>query len=85
MNRILKVIMLPLIVSNLFGQGKKIFISADLEGVVGVVTGEQLGPSGFEYNRFRAFMTADVTAAIQARSAERRVGKECRSRLSPYH
>ena len=58
MNRNLKVIMLPLIVSNLFGQGKKIFISADLEGVVGVVTGEQLGPSGFEYNRFREFMTA---------------------------
>ena len=66
MNRILKVIMLPLIVSNLFGQGKKIFISADLEGVVGVVTGEQLGPSGFEYNRFREFMTAEVNAAIQA-------------------
>jgi D-amino peptidase len=44
----------------------KIYISADMEGVVGVVTGEQLGPQGFEYNRFREFMTAEVSAAIQA-------------------
>jgi len=44
----------------------KIYISADMEGVVGVVTGEQLGPSGFEYNRFREFMTAEVNAAIKA-------------------
>ncbi len=28
--------------------GLKIYISADMEGVVGVVTGDQLGPSGFE-------------------------------------
>ncbi len=44
----------------------KIYISADMEGVVGVVTGEQLGPSGFEYQRFRGFMTAEVNAAIEA-------------------
>ncbi len=44
----------------------KIYISADMEGVVGVVTGEQLGPSGFEYQRFREFMTAEVNAAIEA-------------------
>ncbi|MCH7571140.1 MAG: M55 family metallopeptidase, partial [Deltaproteobacteria bacterium] len=30
-------------------EGLKIYISADMEGVVGVVTGDQLGPSGFEY------------------------------------
>ena len=52
-----------------FGQGKKIFISADLEGVVGAVTSEQLGPNGFEYNRFREFMTAEVNAAINAARA----------------
>ncbi|MBT6389905.1 MAG: hypothetical protein HOJ69_01520, partial [Candidatus Marinimicrobia bacterium] len=51
MNRILKLLLVPMMISSLWGQGKKIFISADLEGVVGVVTGEQLGPSGFEYNR----------------------------------
>ena len=49
--------------------GLKIYISADMEGVVGVVTGEQLGPSGFEYGRFREFMTREVLAAIDAAKA----------------
>ena len=44
----------------------KIYISADMEGVVGVVTGDQLGPQGFEYNRFREFMTEEVKAAVGA-------------------
>ena len=44
----------------------KIYISADMEGVVGAVTDEQLGPEGFEYERFREFMTAEVNAAIDA-------------------
>lgn len=44
----------------------KIYISADMEGVVGVVTAEQLGPQGFEYQRFREFMTNEVNAAIDA-------------------
>ena len=57
---------MALMVSMVWGKGKKIFISADMEGVVGAVTGEQLGPSGFEYQRFREFMTAEVNAAIQA-------------------
>ena len=48
------------------GDGLKIYISADMEGVVGVVTGEQLGPGGFEYERFRHFMTEEVNAAIDA-------------------
>ncbi len=46
--------------------GLKIYISADMEGVAGVVTDEQLGPSGFEYERFRDFMTAEVNACIAA-------------------
>jgi D-amino peptidase len=49
--------------------GLKIYISADMEGVVGAVTGEQLGPSGFEYQRFRQFMTDEVNAAIDAARA----------------
>lgn len=44
----------------------KIYISADMEGVVGVVSNEQLGPQGFEYARFREFMTQEVNAAIEA-------------------
>ncbi|OGU04995.1 MAG: hypothetical protein A2W29_07785 [Gemmatimonadetes bacterium RBG_16_66_8] len=42
----------------------KVFISADMEGVAGVVTGDQLGPGGFEYERFRRIMTGEVKAAI---------------------
>ncbi|HKP70336.1 MAG TPA: M55 family metallopeptidase [Pyrinomonadaceae bacterium] len=44
----------------------KIYISADMEGVVGVVSGDQLGPAAFEYQRFREFMTQEVNAAIEA-------------------
>ena len=43
----------------------KVYISADMEGVAGVVSGDQLGPAAFEYERFRGFMTAEVLAAIQ--------------------
>jgi D-amino peptidase len=46
-------------------QTVKVFISADMEGIAGVVSPEQLGPSGFEYGRFREFMTAEVLAAIE--------------------
>jgi D-amino peptidase len=48
------------------GAKMKIYISADMEGVVGAVTGEQLGPQGFEYQRFREFMTQEVNAAVEA-------------------
>src|ERR687893_732242 len=44
----------------------KIYISADMEGVAGVVPAEQLGPAGFEYARFREFMTLEVLAAVEA-------------------
>ncbi len=44
----------------------KIYISVDMEGVVGVVTADQLGPTGFEYQRFREFMTQETNAAIEA-------------------
>src|SRR5262245_32535385 len=51
-------------------QGKlKVYVSADMEGVAGVVTGDQLGPQGFEYERFRGFMTNEVLAAIEGARA----------------
>ena len=34
----------------------KIHISVDMEGITGVVTEAQLGPGGFEYERFRQFI-----------------------------
>ncbi|NOX69641.1 MAG: M55 family metallopeptidase [Gammaproteobacteria bacterium] len=46
--------------------GLKVHISADMEGVAGVVSRDQLGPKGFEYGQFRKFMTAEVNAAIEA-------------------
>ena len=66
MKHLTKCILTLSIITGLWSQDKKIFISADLEGVVGAVSGEQLGPGGFEYNRFREFMTAEVNAAIEA-------------------
>lgn len=44
----------------------KVYISADMEGLAGVVDQNQLGPKGFEYSQFRKFMTAEVNAAIDA-------------------
>ena len=46
-------------------QRLKVFISVDMEGIAGVVTDQQLGPTGFEYARFREFMTAEALAAIE--------------------
>jgi D-amino peptidase len=37
-----------------------------MEGVGGVVTGEQLSPAGFEYGRFREFMTREALSAVEA-------------------
>lgn len=48
---------------------RKVYVSADMEGVAGVVTGDQLGPPGFEYERFRGFMTDEVLAAIEGARA----------------
>ncbi|HKE55466.1 MAG TPA: M55 family metallopeptidase, partial [Pyrinomonadaceae bacterium] len=65
------VLLLLCLAINLNAQEKrmKIYISADMEGVVGVVTGDQLVPQGFEYQRFREFMTQEVNAAIEGARA----------------
>lgn len=59
-----------LMVSTLLGFAQpkklKVYISVDMEGVAGAVTGDQLGPGGFEYERFRQFMTREALAAVQA-------------------
>ena len=49
--------------------GMKIYISVDMEGIAGVVTNDQLGPPGFEYERFRGFMTNETLAAIEGARA----------------
>ena len=47
----------------------KVYISVDMEGVAGVVTADQLTPGGFEYERFRRFMTDEAIAAIRGAKA----------------
>lgn len=43
----------------------KIYISADMEGVCGVVHSDQTDATHAEYQRFRKLMTAEVNAAVQ--------------------
>ena len=43
----------------------KILIAADMEGITGVVHGDQTTPGQAEYERFRRVMTGDVNAAIR--------------------
>jgi D-amino peptidase len=47
-------------------KGFKVYVSVDMEGVVGTVTDDQLGPGGFEYQKFREFMTREALAAVNA-------------------
>ena len=44
----------------------RLSISADIDGVAGVVTFHQTGPKGFEYERARRWMTNEVVAACHA-------------------
>ena len=60
-------LLLLTVVSVSFSQQKlKVYISVDMEGVAGVVTADQLGPEGFEYQKFREYMTKEALAAVQA-------------------
>lgn len=43
----------------------RVYISADMEGVTGVVSRTQNSPEGREYETYRSQMTADVNAAIE--------------------
>jgi D-amino peptidase len=70
MRRVIPLILLALSPAVAQPQGgKKVFISVDMEGIAGVVTGEQLGPGGFEYERFRRFMTEEVLAVLRGARA----------------
>lgn len=44
----------------------RLYISADIEGIVGVVTRDHTSPEGFEYERARDWMTDTVVAACEA-------------------
>jgi D-amino peptidase len=46
--------------------GRRLFVSVDMEGIGGVVSDEQIGVKGFEYERFRGLMTEETNAVIAA-------------------
>ena len=50
-----------------------------------VVVGDGAGRVGFGYGKAKEVPSAIAKGVEEARSEERRVGKECRSRWSPYH
>ena len=45
-------------------RGLKVFISVDMEGLAGVVSGSDVSPSGPDYGHFRAIMAGETNAAI---------------------
>src|SRR5918992_3567970 len=45
--------------------GKKVFISADMEGISGISASDQLSATGAEYGRSRKMLADDVNAAIR--------------------
>ena len=68
-------VLTALVVTALFGlapsaqSGKKVFISADMEGISGISGSDQLSATGSEYNRSRKMMADDVNAAIRGARA----------------
>jgi len=51
--------------SAALAQGKKVYISVDLEGISGVVGDDQTSAGGADYNRSRKLMAEDANAAIR--------------------
>ncbi len=46
-------------------RGLKVFISVDMEGLAGVVSGADVSPTGPDYPHFRAIMAGETNAAIE--------------------
>jgi D-amino peptidase len=43
----------------------KVFVSVDMEGLAGVVAGNEVSPGGPDYAHFRAIMAAETNAAVE--------------------
>lgn len=64
------ILFLTVFVLNIFvfsesGDGLKVFISVDMEGITGVVTSEECSRTGQDYSYFRKIMTLESNAAIE--------------------
>ena len=69
--KIATVILLSFLCSTLHAQsqkGLKVFISVDMEGVAGVVSGRECSSRGRDYDYFRRLMTLETNAAIEGES-----------------
>lgn len=51
--------------SATYAQKLKVFISVDMEGITGLVHGDQVGRGGSDYQMARRWMTEEANAAIQ--------------------
>lgn len=56
-------------VSGQSGDGLRVFISVDMEGVTGVVHWEETNRAGKDYDYFRTVMTKEANAAIEGAAA----------------
>lgn len=53
------------VVSASYTQSLRVFISVDMEGITGIVHGDQVSGTGGDYNIARKWMTEDVNAAVR--------------------
>ena len=60
-------------------------IQPGVEHSAGITAEAPLNVAATDEARLRAYLESQITEQLSARSEERRVGKECRSRWSPYH
>jgi D-amino peptidase len=58
-------IVLAFACTNSSEEGLKVFISVDMEGIAGVVSGSECSSRGPDYNYFRKIMTEETNAAIE--------------------
>ena len=68
MRKLLAVLAVTCFASSLFaqsGNGPKVFISVDMEGITGVANWEDVSRSGKDYDLFRKIMTHETNAAIE--------------------
>jgi D-amino peptidase len=69
MRRTIEVLVLVTLVATFAaaqsGEGLKVFISVDMEGITGVVNREDVSEEGKDYEYFREVMTREVNAAIE--------------------
>ena len=59
--------------------------SADYQSRVPIATQDNIFDVGVSINEYHSTQNEFLNALVNRRSEERRVGKECRSRWSPYH